>query len=84
MQFKGDSRFARGIRSVPRHFLTILAGFLLFNCLRTNFGARNKLTTGLTLDCESLLLREYNDRARTCFKTGLCKGTLEISIAGRG
>ena len=42
MQFEGDSRFARGIReicenrSVPRHFLTILQGFLLFNPLRTN------------------------------------------------
>ena len=50
-----DSRFARGIpeicknRSVPRHFLTILAGFILFNPLRPNFGACDKLTTGLTL-----------------------------------
>ena len=40
-----DSRFARGIReicenrSVPRHFLTILAGFILFNGIRANFGA---------------------------------------------
>ena len=40
-----DSRFARGIReicenrSVPRHFLTILAGFILFKRLRANFGA---------------------------------------------
>ena len=65
---KSDSRFARGIREicenrfVPRHFLTILAGFVLFNPLRTNFGACNKLTTGLTLDYVkffvSLLLRQ--------------------------
>ena len=65
-----DSRFARRIReicenrSVPRHFLTILAGFILFNPLRASFGACDKLTTGLTLDlrkvlCQSLLLREY-------------------------
>ena len=65
-----DSGFARGIReicenrSVPRHFLTILAGFILFNPLWANFGACDKLTTGLTLDlrkvlCKSLLLREY-------------------------
>ena len=53
---KGDLRFARGIReicenrSVPRHFLAILAGFVLLNPLRTNFGACKKLTTGLTLD----------------------------------
>ena len=49
--------------SVPRHFLTVLAGFILFNLLRNNFGACDKFTTGLTLDlrkvlCESLLLRE--------------------------
>ena len=43
-----DSRFARGIRescenrSVPRHFLRILAGFILFNPLRANFGACDK------------------------------------------
>ena len=60
----------RGIReicenpSVPRHFLTVLAGFILFKPLRNNFGARDKFTTGLTLDLrkvlyESLLLREY-------------------------
>ena len=65
-----ESRFARGIReicenrSVPRHFLTILAGFILFNPHRANFGACDKLTTGLTLDlckvlCKSLPLREY-------------------------
>ena len=65
IHLKGDSRFARGIReicenrSVPRHFLTILAEFVLFISLRTNFGACNKLTTGLTLDSTSLLLREY-------------------------
>ena len=51
-------------RSVPSHFLTILAGFILFNPLRANFGACGKLTTDLTLDlrkvlCMSLLLREY-------------------------
>ena len=65
-----DSRFAREHekfcenRSVPRYFLTILAGFILFNPLRANFGACDKLTTVLTLDlrkvlCKSLLLREY-------------------------
>ena len=53
---RGDSRFAHGIRetcencSIPRHFLTILVGFILFNSLRTIFGSCNKLTTGLTLD----------------------------------
>ena len=57
---RGDSRFALGIReicenrSVPRHFpTTFIAGFVLFNSLRTNFGACNMLTTGLTLDCKS-------------------------------
>ena len=57
-----DLRFAaRGIReicenrSVPRHFLTILAGFILFNPLRANFGACDKLTTGLTLDLRKIL-----------------------------
>ena len=35
-------------------FLTILAEFVLFNSLRII-----KLTTGLTLDCKSLLLPEY-------------------------
>ena len=65
-----DARFARRIReicdnrSVPRYFLTILAGFILFNPLRANFGACDKLTAGLTLDlrkvlCTSLLQREY-------------------------
>ena len=40
-----DSRFARGIReigenrSVPRHFLTILTGFIPLNPDRENFGA---------------------------------------------
>ena len=41
-----DSRFARGIREIcenrsvlPRHFLTILAGFILFNRIRANFCA---------------------------------------------
>ena len=69
MQFESDSRFARRIREIyenrsdPRHFLTILAGFLLFNPLRTNFGACDKFTTGLTLDlrkvlCKSLPLQE--------------------------
>ena len=29
---------------------TILAGFVLFHPLRTNFGACNKFTTGLTVD----------------------------------
>ena len=43
---------------------TILAGFMLFNSHRANFGACDKFTTGLTLDlrkvfCKSLLLREY-------------------------
>ena len=67
MQFEGDSRFARRIRkiyenrSVPRHFLTILPGFVLLNFLRTNFGACDKFTTGLTLDLSyvKLLLKEY-------------------------
>ena len=50
--------------SVPRHFLTVLAGFILFKPLGNNFDACDKFTTGLTLDlrkvlCESLLLREY-------------------------
>ena len=54
-----DSRFARGIReicenrSVPRHFLTILAGFILFNRIRANLGH------DLRKVCKSLLLREY-------------------------
>ena len=67
MEFEGDSCFAGGIREicenrfVPRHFHTILAGFILFN---PNFGACDKLTTGLTLDLrkvlgKSLQLREY-------------------------
>ena len=39
-----------------------LAGFILFNPLRNNFGACDKFMTGLALDlrkvlCESLLLR---------------------------
>ena len=65
LHFKGDSSFTLRIReicenrSAPRHFLTILAGFVLFNSLRTNFSACNKLMTGLTLDCKSLLLEEY-------------------------
>ena len=60
-----DSRFARGIReicenrSVPRQLLTILAGFILFNPLRTNFGACDNLTTGLTLDLRKVLLSLY-------------------------
>ena len=65
-----DSRFARRIREIcenrpfPRHFFTILEGFVLFNPLRTNFGACGKLTIGLTLNlrkvlCKSLRLREY-------------------------
>ena len=58
-----DSRFPCGIReicenrSVPRHFLTILAGFILCNPLRVNFGACDKLTTGLARDlgtCQKL------------------------------
>ena len=65
MQFQGDSRFARGIRKifenlfVARHFLTILAGFVLFNSLRTNFDACDKFTTGPTLDWKTLLLWQY-------------------------
>ena len=73
MQFESDSRFARRIREIyenrsdPRHFLTIIAGFLLFNPLRgplrTNFDACDKFPTGLTLDlrivlCKSLPLQE--------------------------
>jgi len=34
----------------PRHFLTTFVGFVLFNLLRTNFGACDKFTTGLTPD----------------------------------
>ena len=70
MQFEGDSCFASGIRgicenrSLPRHFLTILAEFILFNSPRANFDACNKLTRGLALDfrrelCKSFLLRMY-------------------------
>ena len=58
-----DSRFARGIReicenrSVPRHFLTILAELILLNPLRTNFGACDDITTGLTLDLRKVLCK---------------------------
>ena len=65
MQFYGNLHFARGIReicenrSVPGHFLTILAGFALFNCRKTNFNACDKFATGPTHDWKTLLLREY-------------------------
>ena len=72
MQFESDSRFACRIREmcenrfVSKQFLTILAGFILFNSLRPNLGACNKLTTGQTLDLckvlfKSLLLREVTN-----------------------
>ena len=63
MQFEGDSRFARRIREIYEtvgelfcsQTFTILAGFVLFNPLWTNFGACDKLTTGLTLDLRKVI-----------------------------
>ena len=65
MQFDCDSRFAHGIqeicenRSVLRPFLTILAGFVPFNPLRTNFGACNRFMTGITLSYVKFFINLY-------------------------
>ena len=72
MQCKDDSPpagFERFVRIIL-FFLTILAEFVLFNSLRTNFGACIKLTSGLTLDCKSLLLREYKNIDRMLIVQG--------------
>ena len=49
-QFEGDSRFTRGTREICENRSHDFSGFVLFNPLRTNFGACNKFTTGQTVD----------------------------------